>query len=111
MNDLAEIANYLDAQGRVKNWPSRRNRKYQLSVLKYLASKLDANALYTEREVNALLNQHHTFGDPALLRRELFETGLLNRKRDGSAYWLTSDDQTLFSPSQDEITGLDDPDG
>jgi len=89
MNELAEIANYLDAQGRVKNWPSRRrHRKYQLLVLKYLASKLDANALYTEKEVNTLLNQHHTFGDPALLRRELFETGLVNRKRDGSAYWL-----------------------
>ena len=24
-------------------------------------------------EVNQLLNQHHTFGDPALLRRELIE--------------------------------------
>ncbi len=28
------------------------------------------------------------FGDPAMLRRELFERQMLNRKRDGSAYWL-----------------------
>ena len=35
-----------------------------------------------------LLLQHHTFGDPALLRRELFERGLVDRVKDGSAYWL-----------------------
>lgn len=34
-----------------------------------------------------VLNQHHTFADPALLRREMFERKLINRKRDGSAYW------------------------
>ncbi|GAB4368462.1 MAG: DUF2087 domain-containing protein [Elainellaceae cyanobacterium] len=89
MSNLAELANYLDQQGRVKEWPSKRNRsRFRPLVLEYLASKFEFGVTYTEREVNAILNAHHTFGDPALLRRELFEHQFLNRKLDGSAYWL-----------------------
>ena len=61
---------------------------FQQIVLKYLATQFELGVLYTEREVNALLNQDHTFGDPALLRRELFERGLVDRVPNGSAYWL-----------------------
>ncbi|MBI2049255.1 MAG: DUF2087 domain-containing protein [Parcubacteria group bacterium] len=43
--------------------------------------------IYTEKEVNELLERFHTFEDPALLRRELYEKGLLGRKHDGSEYW------------------------
>ena len=42
---------------------------------------------YTEKEVNALLDERHTFGDFFLLRRELCDSGLLQRERDGSRYW------------------------
>jgi hypothetical protein len=84
-----ELERYLDEQGRLKKWPSRRNRgRFQQLALEYLATKFEPGVLYTEREVNALLNQHHTFGDPALLRRELFERGLVDRVPNGSAYWL-----------------------
>ena len=51
--------------------------------------------MYTEKEVNAILNRCHTFEDWALLRRELFERGYLNRERDGSTYWRTPK-TTLF---------------
>jgi hypothetical protein len=37
--------------------------------------------------VNEVLRRHHAFGDWALLRRELFEAGLLARTRDGARYW------------------------
>ena len=84
-----ELERYLDDQGRLKEWPSRRNRaRFQQVALEYLATKFEPGVLYTEREVNTLLNQHHTFGDPALLRRELFERGLVDRVPNGSAYWL-----------------------
>lgn len=89
MNYLAELKNYLDEQGRVKEWPSKRNKGFQRLVLEYLGSKFEVDVIYTEKEVNTLLNQYHLFGDPALLRRELFENKLINRKRDGSAYWCT----------------------
>lgn len=90
VNEWAEIAKYLDERGRVKIWPSRRNRKYQLAILKYLATKFETNVTYSEKEVTHLISENHTFGDPALLRREMFEAKLLDRKIDGSAYWLTS---------------------
>jgi hypothetical protein len=83
-----ELQRYLDEQGRVKVWPSKRNQgKLQRLVLEYLATKFEVGAIYTEKEVNSLLNQYHLFGDPALLRRELFEGRLIDRKPDGSAYW------------------------
>jgi len=88
MNLERRLENYLDEQGRLKAWPSRRNKgQFQRWALEYLATKFEQDIYYSEKEVNALLNQHHTFGDPALLRRELFERQLVDRVRDGSAYW------------------------
>jgi hypothetical protein len=88
MSDYPEaLKNHMDSTGRLSEWPSKRS--LQAVVLTYLAGKFEAGRLYTEREVNDLLRQWHTFGDHALLRRELFEAGYLNRERDGSAYWAT----------------------
>jgi hypothetical protein len=42
---------------------------------------------YTEKEVNAIVNAQHTFGDPATLRRELVNMKLLGRESDCSRYW------------------------
>ena len=94
MDLQAELVNYLDAEGHLKEWPSRRNKgRFQQLALAYLAAQFQPGMRYSEKEVNALLNQHHTFGDTALLRRELFERGLVNRVRDGSAYWLVPSDE------------------
>jgi hypothetical protein len=90
VGDWTEITKYIDTEGRVKIWPSRRNRKYQLEVLKYLASKGEPNISYTEKEVTKLIDENHTFGDPAMLRREMFEAKLLDRRIDGSVYWRVS---------------------
>jgi hypothetical protein len=46
-----------------------------------------ARRSFTEKEVNAILNSHHTFGDPASLRREMVEMRLLSRLDDCSKYW------------------------
>ncbi|MBE9138284.1 DUF2087 domain-containing protein [Nodosilinea sp. LEGE 07088] len=89
MDYVIQLQHYLDHQGRLKEWPSRRNRgRFQQLALEYLATRFEPGTLYNEGEVNALLNQHHTFGDPALLRRELFERRLVDRLPNGSAYWL-----------------------
>lgn len=42
---------------------------------------------YTEKEVNAVINAHHTFGDQATLRRELVNMKLVGRLDDCSKYW------------------------
>ncbi|MBE0690560.1 MAG: DUF2087 domain-containing protein, partial [Anaerolineae bacterium] len=74
-------------------WPSSQKSKgLQKIALEYIAEKFESSRRYNEREVNDLLNANHTFGDPALLRRELVSRGYLQRLKDGSAYWRTSAD-------------------
>jgi hypothetical protein len=55
-----------------------------------LWTQFEAPRRYTEKEVNAVLNAHHTFGDQATLRRELINMQLLGRKDDCSEYWKNS---------------------
>ena len=83
---LTLLKNFLDEENRLKAFPSK--RKLQLCAVSYLAEKFEPGKIYTEREVNDLLNQWHTFRDPETLRRELFQNHYLDRRRDGSAYWL-----------------------
>lgn len=77
---------FLDTEGKLTSLPSKRPKR--LLALAYLAGKFRPGSRYTEKEVNALLGQWHTFGDPATLRRELYDHFFLGRAADGSAYWL-----------------------
>ena len=97
MGETNSIEPFLDPQGRLKAFPAKRKKK--LSALAYLAGKLEQGKIYTEREVNELLNQWHLFGDPATLRRELYNNRFLDREADGSRYWLEDPPPTL---SEDE---------
>lgn len=77
---MSELENYLDSQGRITEWPSKRNKgRFQQLVLEYFTERFEIGITYSEKEVNALLNQYHTFNDPALLRREMIERRLLER--------------------------------
>ena len=59
---------------------------HQLLCLWVMWSRIPARKTFTEREISALLNGLHTFGDHALLRRELFDRGLMERSADGREY-------------------------
>ena len=59
----------------------------QQMVMWALWTHFAARRTYTEKQVNAVLNAHHSFGDPATLRRELVNMKLLARKPDCSEYW------------------------
>ncbi|MDR0397330.1 MAG: DUF2087 domain-containing protein [Oscillospiraceae bacterium] len=87
---------FLDEEGRLKQYPAKQGR--QLLALEYIASKFDDEKRYTEREVNQLLETWHTFGDWALLRRDLYDVGLLNRTPDGVAYWLNKKNSNIANP-------------
>jgi hypothetical protein len=52
-----------------------------------LWTQFAAHRSYTEKEVNAVVNAFHIFGDQATLRRELVNMKLLGRKSDCSEYW------------------------
>lgn len=89
------LKNHLDDQGRLIEWPSPRNKKgLQKVALGYLASKFEMGSSYSEKEVNAILKSWHTFGDHALLRRELYNKRYFDRKNDGSQYWRTNPEET-----------------
>lgn len=67
-------------------------QKKLMAVLRWLATEFQPNVKYTEREVNAILVQHHE--DFARLRRELIDFGFLRRERGGGQYWLTPENET-----------------
>lgn len=84
-----EISKFLDGEGRLTLFPAKKRNK--VIVLFYLASKFDADADYTEKQVNEIIDANHTFQDKWLLRREMVNLGLLCRLTDGSRYWLAKE--------------------
>ncbi len=85
MNDCPqELKGYLNADGLLTQLPNKRRKK--LLALCWLADRLPAGQTFTEREFNALLNTLHTFGDPATIRREMYDYYLINRDSGGSNY-------------------------
>lgn len=87
------LVKFLDNQGRVLDWPSRKHQDSQMAVRFYLADKFEYGRRYTEKEVNAIMNTWALFDDWALLRRELVMYNLFQREKDGTAYWRVNDDE------------------
>lgn len=81
-----KLRNFLDEEKKLRSFPAK--RKMKLYALMYYASKFESGREYTEKEINAVINEHSVFNDPATIRRELYEYKFLNRKTDCSAYWL-----------------------
>ena len=75
----------LDILGQIIRWPKKLVDK--VMVLEYLATKFERDKIYSEREVNVIIDKYHVFNDTTLLRRELIGRKHLSRKNDGSKYW------------------------
>ena len=86
------LRNFLDATGKLTAFPAK--RKMKLYALLYLAQKIPADTDFTEREINDILLDWHTFADPATLRRELYDYRFLDRSRDGKVYRLAEKQPT-----------------
>lgn len=84
---LKLIDGYLDENGRITRLPGKRQKKKLDIMIEYWASLFEREKDYSELEVNTLLNEHHSFNDPATLRRLLVGTGKLGRTIDGKRYW------------------------
>ena len=80
-----DLWRHIDADGLLTEWPARKQNAAREAALDYLADLFDAEPL-NERAVNDRLRTRHTYNDPALLRRELVESGRLERSTDGSSY-------------------------
>ena len=75
----------ISQNNKIIRWPKKLVQKH--FVLDWLSKKFKKNNPYTENEVNDIINNHHSFNDRALLRRELISKKLLSRETDGSKYW------------------------
>ena len=80
------LRNFLNADGKLISFPAK--RKMKLYALLYLSQKIPADTDFTEREINDILLDWHSFADPATLRREMYDYGFLDRSRDGKVYRL-----------------------
>jgi hypothetical protein len=60
--------------------------KKRVAILRHLLVNFEPNKTYTEKEVNTILKQF--YDDYVLLRRLLIDYGFMDRKYDGSAYWV-----------------------
>ncbi len=60
--------------------------KSKVAVIRHLIKRFDDGRFYTEKEVNEILKG--AYEDFATIRRYLIEYGLMERKPDGSRYWV-----------------------
>lgn len=81
---VARATRHFDGAGSLVRWPKRAGERDL--CLWVMWSHLPARAVLREREVNALLDARHDFGDYALLRRALCDGGFVFRTVDGRAY-------------------------
>jgi hypothetical protein len=73
-----------ELSGRLKKFPLKEKQK--LAVLREIVKHVKSEKMYAEKELNQLLQVF--YDDYALIRRYLIEYGFLDRKPDGSEYWL-----------------------
>jgi hypothetical protein len=90
---MKSIENFIDDEGKIKIWPTKHAVKFE--VLKYLADKFENKHFYSEKEVNKIIDEWHTFNDYFLLRRALIESGLMSRTRNGAKYWRNEEMTSL----------------
>lgn len=86
MGKNRNIAVFLDDAGKIAQLPVP--NRTRMPVLAYLAGKFEAGRIYTEKEVNDIINAWHTFGDYFILRRLLIDYKFLERTPNGAEYWV-----------------------
>jgi len=75
----------IDEFDQIIRWPKKSSDKKM--IIKWLAQKFSFKIQYSEKEINQIIHQHHTFNDIPLLRRELISQKYLDRTDHGSQYW------------------------
>jgi len=74
---------YFNSKNLVKFPPKEKQR---MIVLREISKQLEQDHIYNEKELNELLKG--IYEDYVLIRRYLIEYGFLDRKKDGSQYWI-----------------------
>jgi hypothetical protein len=80
-----QVRQFFDDEFKLKAWPGKYGK--QVICLKLIVEHFEHDKEYDSTQIKDILNQAHTFSDPALLRRELVSSKLLDRTPDGKTYW------------------------
>jgi hypothetical protein len=81
---VQRISRYFNLEEQLIRWPGKYSHREP--CLWVLWSRFPARQDMTEKQVNELLASSHLFEDHALLRREMFDRGMLSRTPDGRVY-------------------------
>ena len=74
----------INEHDQITRWPKKAWKKL---VITFLGTKFENNHIYSEKEINRMIENHHLFEDTTLLRRELISQKILSRHDDGTKYW------------------------
>jgi len=69
---------------RLKKIPAKQKKK--LIVLRKIVEQLQAERVYTEKELNEVITV--IYPDYAAIRRYLVDFGFMERRKDGGEYWV-----------------------
>lgn len=81
---VARTARHFDTEARLASWPAKTS--LQSLALWGLWSQVEPGRSFSEIGFNQRLNEISRIGDPALLRRSLFNAGLMSRTDDCRDY-------------------------
>jgi len=81
---LTRLARLFDRHGLLSRWPGKRGMEE--SCLWAVWARIPARQTFSEAQLNEVLNALHSFGDHALLRRGLIDSGMMTRTADGREY-------------------------
>ena len=78
------LKKYFREDGKLDRYPIK--AKDQIVVLRKVVTLFETGEKYSEKQVNAIIEG--IFEDYAILRRNLIEHGFMQRRPDGSEYWI-----------------------
>lgn len=94
--DRKVLSTYLDAEGRIKQFPAQ--QKKLLVILRHVVQAFAPNRRYTEKEVKETLLRFNE--DTARLRRSLVDFKFMGRQGGGGEYWRTDAPSDPSDPQQ-----------
>jgi hypothetical protein len=80
------LKGFLDSDGKLRQFPTK--MKAKVPAMYYIASKFETGKLYSEPEVNTLINSTCAFRDPATIRRDMVDNKFFERSADCRSYKL-----------------------
>lgn len=78
------IETYMNENGGLRSYPAREKKK--IIVLEEISRNFSKGKQYSEKEINRILKR--VYEDYVTIRRALIEYGFIERKKDGSSYWI-----------------------